>query len=128
MEKNQHAESSINEDSLDVDDSIPELEQPQSDSSDEEFMPSTSSCTSNKTKSQDIRTTRSSSTSHYVNIMETLVVMESAFKVEERKCTQLLAFIANKIFGQNWSIDNKEDEEDMEIDEFECEDDELAEP
>ena len=34
-----------------------------------------------------------------VNIKETLVVMESAFKVEERKCTQLLAFIARKIFG-----------------------------
>ena len=49
-----------------------------------------------------------------VNIMETLVVMESAFKVEERKCTQLLAFIANKIFGQNWSVDTKEDEDDQE--------------
>ena len=45
--------------------------------------------------------------------METLIVMESAFKVEERKCTQLLAFIANKIFGQNWSVDTKEDEDDQ---------------
>ena len=43
-----------------------------------------------------------------INIMETLVVMQSSFKVEERKCTQLLAFIANKIFGQVWSVEADE--------------------
>ena len=44
-----------------------------------------------------------------VNIMEALVVMQSSFKVEERKCTQLLAFIANKILGQDWSVEADED-------------------
>ena len=43
-----------------------------------------------------------------VNIMEILVVMQSSSKVEERKCTQLLAFIANKIFGQDWSVEADE--------------------
>ena len=43
-----------------------------------------------------------------INIMETLVVMQSSFKVEERKCTQLLAFIANKIFGQHRSVEADE--------------------
>lgn len=40
--------------------------------------------------------------------MECLVVMESKFKVEARKCPQLLAYIANTVFGQEWECEKEE--------------------
>ena len=138
MKKDQFAASSLGHNSIEVGDPTMEVYQPQSDSSDEEFIISSLSCT----KSPSICTTLSSlkfqanskqkiddddqvnmfpqipvRTGYRtidVNIMETLVVMVSAFKVGERKCTHLPAFIANKIFGQNWSVDTKEDEDDQE--------------
>ena len=39
------------------------------------------------------------------DIMECLVVMESKFKVDERKCAELLAYIANKVFHQKWDVE-----------------------
>jgi len=62
-----------------------------------------------------------------LDVMETLVVMESVYKVEQRKCTELLAFIANKIFGQKWSAGTKE-EEDEEVDQVENDECESEEP
>ena len=54
--------------------------------------------------------------------------MESVYKVEQRKCTELLAFIANKIFGQKWSAGTKEEEDEEEVDQVvendECESEE----
>ena len=52
-----------------------------------------------------------------VDIMETLVVMESVYKVEERKCIQFHTCIVNRIFGQKWSVDRGEDEEENDDDE-----------
>ena len=46
------------------------------------------------------------------SIMECLVVMESKFKVEGRKCCQLLAYIANTVFGQSWEVEKIEDSDD----------------
>ena len=40
--------------------------------------------------------------------MECLVVMESKYKVEARKCPQLLAYIANTVFGQEWECEKEE--------------------
>ena len=39
-----------------------------------------------------------------MGIIETLVVMESVYKVDVRKAPSLLAFIANKSFGQEWKV------------------------
>ena len=41
---------------------------------------------------------------HTNDIVEALVVIKSVFKVEGRKAQHLLAYIANKIFNQNWTV------------------------
>ena len=43
-------------------------------------------------------------------IKECLVVMESMYKVEGRKCAQLLAYIANTVFDQNWQVEEEPQE------------------
>ena len=46
------------------------------------------------------------------DVIECLVVMEAVYKVDANKCPSLLAFIANKVFGQHWSPISPEVEDD----------------
>ena len=55
--------------------------------------------------------TRSGYKSINNDIMETLIVMESVYKVPARKSLHLLAYIANKLFHQNWIVPETEKEE-----------------
>ena len=43
------------------------------------------------------------------DVMECLVVMESVYKVDARKSPHLLAYIANKLLGQNWTCEEDRD-------------------
>ena len=49
------------------------------------------------------------------DIMETLIVMESVYKVPARKSLHLLAYIGKKLFNQDWFVPEGEREEDIRL-------------
>ena len=116
--------------SIDYSDDVDVKDDDKDEEHDRDFQPGTasfrrSSCTKNVEKSS-IATRSSSEQSHQhtvgnegrfpdipvrtgyktfnTDIIECLTVMQSVYKVDARKARELLAYIANKIFQQHWTV------------------------
>ena len=55
-----------------------------------------------------------------MDIIEALIVSEAVYKVEGRKARELLAYFANKVFKQNWTVATEKMEEEVVVDEEEA--------